>query len=231
MDTSLGRIRLSEQIEEAILGAIMSGEYPAGSKLPSERVLMKMFHVGRPSVKDALLMLERKGFVELKRGIAPIVVEPTPQGAMDVIGDMVRAMLPHATRRSEFYDLRIMLEIAAVMEAARTCSDNDLDALKASHAACCNAAGKANEFRDADQAFHNCLIHTQNNSVLTALHGALIEWGLYNPEQGPEVEKIHARVITQHDAILTAICTHDPAKASDALRSHLLTRKNAQQGH
>lgn len=231
MDTSLGRIRLSEQIEEAILGAITSGEYPAGSKLPSERVLMEMFDVGRPSVKEALLMLERKGFVQLKRGIAPIVAEPTPQGAMDVIGDMVRAMLPHATRRSEFYDLRIMLETAAVMEAARTCSDNGLRALKASHTACCDAAGKANEFRDADQAFHKCLIRTQDNSVLTALHGALIEWGLYNPEQGPEVEKIHARVINQHDAILTAICTHDPTKASDALRSHLLTRKDAQQGH
>ena len=63
MDTTLGRIRLSEQIEEAILAAIRSGEYPAGSKLPSARTLMEMFDVGRPSIKEALLMLERKGFV------------------------------------------------------------------------------------------------------------------------------------------------------------------------
>ncbi len=231
MDTTLGRIRLSEQIEEAILKAINSGEYPAGTKLPSERALMEMFDVGRPSVKEALLMLERKGFLRLSRGVAPIVVEPTPQGAMDVIGDMVRAMLPHATRRSEFYDLRIMLETAAVMEVARTRNDGELTELEEAHEACRKATGRAKAFRDADQAFHSCLIGLQNNSVLSALHGALIEWGLYNPEKGPEVDKIHKRVIGQHEAIVAAIRDRDATRASDALRSHLMTRKDAKQGH
>jgi len=231
MDTSLGRTRLSEQIEDAILKAIRSGEYPSGTKLPSERALMEMFDVGRPSVKEALLMLERKGFLRLKRGIAPVVVEPTPQGAMDVIGDMVRAMLPHATRRSEFYDLRIILEDAATMEAARTRSEDDLAALDDALAACQAATGRAKAFRDADQAFHSCLIAVQENSVLTALHGALIEWGLYNPEKGPDVAKIHARVLLQHMAIVAAIRAQDPTAASDALRSHLLTRKDAKHEH
>ena len=65
MDTNIGRNRLSERIEESLLNAIRVGEFPAGSSLPSERSLMEMFDVGRPSVKEALLMLERKGFVRL----------------------------------------------------------------------------------------------------------------------------------------------------------------------
>ena len=227
MDTSLGRIRLSEQIEEAILKAIRSGEYPTGTKLPSERNLMEMFDVGRPSVKEALLMLERKGFVKLKRGIAPIVVEPTPQGAMDVIGDMVRAMLPQSTRRSEFYDLRIVLETAAAMQAARSCTDEDLTALEDALGVCRTSAGKAKAFRDADLEFHSRLVGIQENSVLTALHGALIEWGLYYPEKGMDVDKIHQRVIGQHEAIVIAIHEKNPTKASDAMHSHLMDRKNA----
>jgi len=229
MDTALGRIRLSEQIEEAILKAIRAGEYPAGSKLPGERTLMEMFDVGRPSVKEALLMLERKGFVKLKRGVAPVVLEPTPQGAMEAISDMVRAMLSDASFRSEFYDLRIMLEIAAAMEAARHCDEDELTVLEEALQACRQSAGKAKAFRDADRAFHHCLMATHQNSVANALHWALIDWGLYNPEHGPGLDRIHARVVDQHAAIVDAIRARDPATAAEALRLHLLTRRNAAQ--
>ncbi|GAB5374967.1 MAG: transcriptional regulator NanR [Acuticoccus sp.] len=230
MDTSLGRIRLSEQIEESILSAIRSGEYPPGSKLPSERTLMEMFDVGRPSVKEALLMLERKGFVRLKRGVAPVVVAPTPEGAMDVIGDMVSAMLANSTRRSEFYDVRIMLETAAAMEAARQPDAASIAALEDALAACRAAAGKAEPFRDADQAFHNALMQVLGNSVANAIHGALIEWGLFHPEIGPKLRQIHARVIDQHDRIVAAIRAGDPLAAAEALRTHLLTRRDATAG-
>lgn len=227
MDTTLGRIRLSEQIEEAILAAIRSGEYPPGSKLPSERTLMDMFDVGRPSIKEALLMLERKGFVKLKRGVAPVVLEPTPQGAMEAISDMVQAMLHDASRRSEFYDLRIMLETIAAMEAARNSDEEEIAALEEALEACRANVGKAKPFRDADRSFHHCLMAIQGNSVANALHCALIEWGLYNPEHGPGLDRIHARVVDQHEAIVKAVRAQNPVAAVDALRTHLLTRRNA----
>ena len=230
METSLGRIRLSEQIEESILDAIRSGEFPPGSKLPSERTLMEMFDVGRPSVKEALLMLERKGFVRLKRGVAPVVIAPTPEGAMDAIGDMVAAMLADNTRRAEFYDLRIMLETAAAMEAARIRDADDIAALEEALAACIASTGKAEAFRDADRAFHRSLMTVVGNAVANAFHGALIEWGLFNPEHGPRLKKIHARVIDQHQKIVDAIRAGDALGAADALRTHLLTRKDAVEG-
>jgi len=231
METTLERMRLSEQIEDAILNAIRKGEYAPGTKLPSERTLMEMFNVGRPSVKEALLMLERKGFVQLKRGVAPIVLEPTPRGAMDAIGDMVQAMLADSSRRSEFYDLRVMLETYAAMEAARIHDEDDIEALAEALEACRAAKGQAKEFRDADQAFHHCVMATQQNSVAKALHGALIEWGLYNPEQGAGLESIHARVIAQHEAIFNAVANNDGPAAATAMRTHLLTRKDAPQAN
>jgi len=228
MGVALGRIRLSEQIEDAILSAIQSGQYPAGSKLPSERVLMEMFDVKRTSIKEALLMLEQKGFVKLKRGVAPIVLEPTPQVAMDAISDIVKAMLPDASLRSEFYELRVILETVAVMEAALQLDKNEILEVEASLEACRNQIGKAKAFRDADQSFHRQLMATQGNSVANALHGALIEWGLYNPQHGPGLDNIHARVVDQHKAIVSAIRAKDPMAAAEALRTHLQTRRNAQ---
>ena len=70
---------------------------------------------------------------------------------------------------------------------------------------------------------------TQGNSVANALHGALIEWGLYNPEHGPGLERIHARVVDQHMAIIQAVRAQDPAAAAEALRAHLFTRRDAPQ--
>ncbi|KIT15030.1 FadR/GntR family transcriptional regulator [Jannaschia aquimarina] len=231
MDTELGRIRLSEQIEEAILKAIRAGEFPPGTKLPSERQLMEMFDVGRPSVKEALLMLERKGFLRLQRGIAPVVVEPTPESAMQAIGDMVQAMLPDTTRRSDFYDLRIMLETSAVMDAARQPNPEDLARIEAALDACAAAAGRAAAFREADVAFHRQLMAAQGNAVAGALHAALLEWGLYHPEEGPERRAIHARVVSQHRAIVEAIRSGDPLAAADAVRAHLMTRRDQPQSN
>jgi len=230
MDTALGRTRLSEQIEDSILRAIRSGEFPPGSKLPSERALMEMFQVGRPSVQEALLMLERKGFVRLRRGTAPVVLEPTPQGAMAAIDDMVRAMLADETRRTEFYDMRMMLETAAAVEAARSREGETVAALEDCLEVCRQAAGEAGPFRDADKAFHRRLIAAMDNAVANALHGALIEWGLFNPEHGPKLSRIHARVIDQHAAIVVAIREGDPADAAEAVRTHLLTRRDATAG-
>lgn len=227
METSLGRTRLSEQIEESIRAAILSGEFPAGTKLPSERQLMVMFDVGRPSIKEALLLLERKGFVRLKRGVAPIVLEPTPEGAMDAIGDMVAAMLADPERRSEFYDLRTMLETAAAFDAARSGTDDDVASLEEALETCRRARGDAEAFRDADRAFHAVLVGIAGNGVASAFHGSLVHWGLFNPETGPNLAQIHARVIRQHRAIVAAVKEGDAGKAAEAVRTHLATRRDA----
>jgi GntR family transcriptional repressor for pyruvate dehydrogenase complex len=120
-----------------------------------------------------------------------------------------------------------VLETNAAMQAARSCADDDLTSLEDALRVCRASAGKAKVFRDADLEFHSRLVGIQKNSVLTALHGALIEWGLYHPEKGIDVDKIHKRVIGQHEAIVIAIREKNPTKASDAMHTHLMDRKNA----
>jgi len=53
----LGRRKRSHEIVELIEGAIASGEFEVGSKLPSEKELAERYGVGRPSKLSAKMRL------------------------------------------------------------------------------------------------------------------------------------------------------------------------------
>lgn len=56
------------QIAQRLREDIAAGRYAAGSTLPSEAVLVKMFQVSRPVVRQALGILEDQGFVYRVQG-------------------------------------------------------------------------------------------------------------------------------------------------------------------
>ena len=56
--------RIVDQIEQAIV----SGDIPVGSQLASERDLMVQFGVSRPTVREALRILQSMGLIESRPG-------------------------------------------------------------------------------------------------------------------------------------------------------------------
>jgi GntR family transcriptional repressor for pyruvate dehydrogenase complex len=71
--TAVDRNTVSEEIIKQVIGQINSGKLPPGSKLPSERELMEMFHVSRSSVREALHSLAMIGLVETLPGSGSFV--------------------------------------------------------------------------------------------------------------------------------------------------------------
>ena len=60
---------LAEQLCDAIAQTlILSGRVPPGEFLPSEKELSRMFEVSRPTVREALLMLQYAGLVVMRHG-------------------------------------------------------------------------------------------------------------------------------------------------------------------
>ena len=52
------------QLAEIIRGRIASGEYPKGSRLPSESDFMEEFEIGRNTARRAVAVLRDEGVVE-----------------------------------------------------------------------------------------------------------------------------------------------------------------------
>lgn len=167
--------RIVEQVEAAIL----SGEIPVGSQLSSERDLMVQFGVSRPTVREALRVLQSMGLVEPKPGTRGGAVVLAPSA--DTLGRSFRAMIGTASLGiAELVQFRIVLDGSASELAAVLHSEAELVRMRNAVTRMREAAeGNTNDFADADLAFHETVWEASGNQILRfsgqAVAGALRE--------------------------------------------------------
>jgi len=62
------RVRSFEDVVEQIRASIVTGTLPVGERLPSERELAETFGVSRPTLREALRVLEAMGLLDIRLG-------------------------------------------------------------------------------------------------------------------------------------------------------------------
>jgi DNA-binding FadR family transcriptional regulator len=102
-----------DAIFEKLLGAIVSGQYAAGVRLPAERELSRQLGASRPTLREALRRLDEWNLVEPRRG-SGIVVRPYRDWSIEVIAAYVRYGKPTADQPSI---ARILLDLLAIRRA------------------------------------------------------------------------------------------------------------------
>ncbi|WP_380280590.1 GntR family transcriptional regulator [Kitasatospora purpeofusca] len=73
-------LRFAHDLQERI----DTGQYPPGSRLPSEPELSAHFGANRLTVRQAISELERAGAVEIRRGVGTFVRRPVVRATIDV---------------------------------------------------------------------------------------------------------------------------------------------------
>ncbi|MGW2540978.1 GntR family transcriptional regulator [Kitasatospora sp. NPDC001574] len=68
----------------AVQERIDSGEYPPGSRLPSEPELCLQFGANRLTIRQAIAELDRAGAIEIRRGVGTFVRRPVVRSTIDV---------------------------------------------------------------------------------------------------------------------------------------------------
>lgn len=66
-------VPLYHQLADILMERIRSGEYSPGDVIPSETSMAKHYGIGRPTVRQAMEILVRKGLVTRKRGAGTFV--------------------------------------------------------------------------------------------------------------------------------------------------------------
>jgi GntR family transcriptional regulator len=67
-------VPLYRQLADILLAGIRSGEYPSGSRIPSEHALAAIYGIGRPTARQAVDLLVRKRVLGRRRGSGTFVV-------------------------------------------------------------------------------------------------------------------------------------------------------------
>ncbi len=70
---------LYHQLAEILMEEIRSGDYPPGTRIPSEPQLAKVYGIGRPTVRQAVDLLVRKRMLSRRRGSGTYVRTPAKE--------------------------------------------------------------------------------------------------------------------------------------------------------
>lgn len=199
------RRALRDDVREAIVNAILGGEFGPGDRIVETRVARQL-GVSQSTVREALREIEQLGMIVSvpNRGV---LVRPLTR--CDVL---------------EMYEMRALLEGHAARLAVERLTEEDLAHLDAMVAEMVRL-GEAGEVRTMitlDIEFHTRICRIADHKLLARL------WSTVNPHLWTYVavrgllDLPAERVARRHHAVLEALRTRDPKRAEQAMQDHLL---------
>lgn len=209
-----------EQIVADLRLQILDGRLALGETLPPERELAARIGVSRPTLRQALSLLEQMGLVAIRRGRGggATVTSPEPSTVSSSVALLLRT---RAVTALEFTEFRRGLEIQAAQLAARRRDDLALRRIETSLERYLASAGQAAE-NAAGREFHYAVALASGNPMLAetmySLNEAFAEcFGLEQASSGPRASADAERL---HRPILDAIRDRDEAAARCAMGLH-----------
>ncbi len=217
--------RLYQKVASELKQQIKSGQYVVGDRLPAERLIAEAMAVSRTVVREAIIMLEVEGLVDVRKGSGIHVVgtEPRFQPAESDTPDSEFL----TAGPFELLQARQLLESNIAEFAATQVTKQDILALQAIQ----ETARKEDRARDSqwDKEFHIQVAKATQNSVLVTL----VEKVWQQREQNPYWRKLHEHIddrameswCEDHEQILKALMRKDPKAAKLAMWQHLENTK------
>jgi GntR family transcriptional repressor for pyruvate dehydrogenase complex len=218
--------KVSVKVAEQLVEAIKRGDFPVGSKLPSEAAIAEQMGVSRPSIREGLSALAAVGLIESKPGSGNFVSNGT--SSVDTIGREAFLILENESSCLEIMEARGLLEPPVAALAAEKRTEKDIEQLRAIWDRLKRLA-KEEEFDsyfDADEEFHLALVNASGNSLLASALAPLIktmDQHLYREFTRDYYFKNHIglkEVAGLHGKIIKAIEASDRMLATQRMREH-----------
>jgi DNA-binding GntR family transcriptional regulator len=193
---------LRERIYEQLEAMITSGAFTPGSRLV-ENELAQTLGVSRGPIREALQLLWRDGFVDLRPRQGAFVHVPTRK-EIDDFFDIRRALETESVRLAS---LRVRPEIARDLRAAIVLARDLLE------------RGEDPSHVQRRVNLHGALTAAADNPVLAQMLKALDKRAVWY--RSPFEPGLRKRSWDEHDAIVTAVIAGDTAGAVAAMATHI----------
>lgn len=218
--TSVRMPKAAEILATQIKQEIISGKYPEGAMLPPETEMAVQLNLSRPTVREALRLLESEGLVSIRPGPrgGPRVERPSSN---TVTRSLTTLFQYERVSLAALLEARRAIEPACARVAAARAQDQDISALKDSIKRMRGNLTDDGQFWTENANFHVALAEAGSNPVLNTLMISLREL-IYGFTAGLHIEpEERAETLTEHTAILKAIMARDADAAARAAEAHL----------
>lgn len=213
------RFPVSHDAVRRIQAMIASGSLALGEKLPPQRELAIALNVSRPSLREALSVLETLGFIEVQPGRRAVVCEPTGSRATPP-----RWRFKDRFSKTDVFQLRLLIETFTARRAATTISREQIADLRANveemKAAIRNADLESSARIDAE--FHYKIITLAGNKLFSEIYDATTDIILEAHRLPLAARNRIWEPVDEHMNVLKAFEQHDPEGASYYMRLHLV---------
>jgi GntR family transcriptional repressor for pyruvate dehydrogenase complex len=203
--------QLTELIEIQNLGP--------GDRLPPERQLAEMLEVSRPSLREALHILQAQGLVQIRHGQGTFVQEPL------VAQELRASMMASAHDLNELFDAREVLEVPASNWAAIKATKEDIRILRTTlnqiDTICAKEPIDYDQLQMLDAKFHLTIVGIVGNRFINqTLHVLqdVMKMSMDTTLRLPGRKEVSRK---EHNEILDAIENGDGVLASKITHQHI----------
>ncbi len=214
--TTPRRSALADQVITQLRTQITSGEWPVGSRIPTEPELVVLLGVARNTVREAVRALAHNGLLDIRQGSGTYVVATS-----ELAGVMQRRFA--GTEPRNVAELRSVLEASAARLAARRRTERDvrqLDQLLDRRERAWES-GDAEVFVGADATLHLAVVAAAHNDVMTQMYADLGEV-LRDFLRADVGEVIDPGNRVDHARLIDAIRDQDSERAAAEAAAHAL---------
>lgn len=213
--------RAAAGVAEALIADLKSGAISVGEAFPSERALCERFEVSRPTVREALLLLQERGFATLASTRRPRADQPSFSKIIAGAATRMRDLLDEREGIAYMEQVRQFIEVGAVRTVVQRASQVQITRIHAALESCAGHRDDPAAFKEADIAFHRALVAVVENPILLTLHDIFARtlFDRRPPERDPVAHD--ALVYDEHRAIFEAIVARDADRAATILDDHL----------
>lgn len=219
--------------DEAILDIkqmILDGELRPGDKLPPEKELGARLGLSRNSLREAVKALELVGVLDVRRGDGTYVTDLGTEYLTEALSFVLD--LHQESSLLELFEVRRILEVAAVEKAAARATEHDIAELQQQMNRIredlknlgqgSSDVDIVNTLVNHDVAFHRYILGLAGNSYLAGLSDSLASqttrariWRGLTDANAVE------RTLVEHQAIVDSLSAKDPALAKAVMTNHI----------
>lgn len=213
------RLNVTDSIVNQIKELVLQGKLKKGDKLPPERELMNLFEVGRPSLREALKVLEAQG-----------LIQKTQQGTLisgnhnTFFTDSLMFQLYFSSAEwKDIFETRVILEKELTFLATKRATQEDFIQIEKTIVDLEEAINDNNDesYVAANLLFHQTIAKVSNNLVMYHLYQSINKLIEHSQAKALTVRGFTKDSLEFHQAIFEAMTQRQAELASEIMVDHI----------